>query len=61
MKDPVLAEDGHTYERRAIEQWFQKHHTSPMTNEVLNETDLQPNLLLKQMIQTAYKWSYYLA
>jgi hypothetical protein len=32
MEDPVVAADGHTYERRAIEGWFEKHLTSPITN-----------------------------
>lgn len=33
--DPVIANDGHVYERTAIEQWFksQPHIRSPMTNE----------------------------
>jgi hypothetical protein len=51
MEDPVVAADGkafplpphsrltvcagHTYERRAIELWFEKHLTSPITNEPL--------------------------
>lgn len=32
ITDPVFAEDGHTYERSAIELWFTKRHVSPMTN-----------------------------
>lgn len=34
--DPVIAEDGHTYERYAIEQWLTTHITSPITREVIN-------------------------
>ena len=31
MFDPVIAEDGCTYEREAIEKWFNNgHDTSPM-------------------------------
>ena len=33
MTDPVVADDGHTYERSAIEQWFKDHNTSPVTRE----------------------------
>ena len=51
MRDPVLATDGHSYERSAIEQWFLKHDCSPLTNKVLDNKELQPNLLLKRMIQ----------
>ena len=29
FEDPVVAVDGHTYERAAIEKWFQSKTTSP--------------------------------
>ena len=29
--DPVIAEDGHTYERKAITDWLQKNSISPLT------------------------------
>ena len=30
MVDPVLAKDGHSYDRKAIQQWFDAgHNTSP--------------------------------
>ncbi|KAK9828804.1 hypothetical protein WJX72_002158 [[Myrmecia] bisecta] len=35
MTDPVIAADGYTYERSAIEEWFETHDTLPMTNEVV--------------------------
>ncbi|XP_024515774.1 uncharacterized protein LOC112340861 [Selaginella moellendorffii] len=35
MKDPVIAADGHSYERSAIEAWLKTHDTSPKTGEVL--------------------------
>ena len=59
MRDPVLAVDGHTYEREAIESWLQKHGTSPMTNQVLDTKDLRQNLILKQMVQSALLWLLY--
>ena len=31
MKDPVIAADGFSYERVAIEKWFSNHSTSPKT------------------------------
>ena len=35
MQDPVLAADGFSYERAAIEDWFAKgHRTSPKTGAV---------------------------
>ena len=33
--DPVLAKDGYTYERKAIQDWIRNHGTSPMTREPL--------------------------
>jgi hypothetical protein len=36
MLDPVVAADGHSYERTAIQKWFDTGNTkSPMTSEVL--------------------------
>jgi hypothetical protein len=35
MKDPVIADDGYSYERTAILEWFTKKKTSPMTNLIM--------------------------
>lgn len=52
MKDPVIAEDGYTYERSAIVGWMEKGKTtSPMTNGLLNTKQLTPNRSLKMLIQ----------
>jgi hypothetical protein len=32
MKDPVSLETGHTYERKAIDTWFNTNSTDPNTN-----------------------------
>lgn len=47
--DPVFARDGHTYEKHAIEKWFQKQRTSPMTRQEIS-TDLVPNYDKKTQI-----------
>ena len=48
MEDPVLAADGYTYERSAIERWFRAgHRSSPMTNAVLTSTTLHSNHALR--------------
>jgi hypothetical protein len=50
MEDPVVAADGHTYERAAIEQWFATgRRTSPKTNAVI-EARLVPNTQLRILI-----------
>jgi len=51
MTDPVIAEDGHTYEREAIEQWFVNHSTSPKTNLPLVSTNLIANIALRNTIR----------
>lgn len=50
MVDPVVAEDGHTYERSAIVEWFRNRNSSPMTNEQLSTTHVVPNVLLHAII-----------
>mmetsp|Transcript_22165 Transcript_22165/g.57833 ORF Transcript_22165/g.57833 Transcript_22165/m.57833 type:complete len:549 (+) Transcript_22165:57-1703(+) len=49
MEDPAVAADGHTYEREAIETWFRRRNTSPMTNQVIAPT-LLPNFNLRSQI-----------
>lgn len=41
--DPVVAEDGHSYERSAIKTWLEKHNTSPLTNKMMYSKRLIPN------------------
>jgi len=59
MMDPVVAADGHTYERDKIEAWFASPQfadrpvKSPMTNIQLDNTTLIPNHALKCVIQDA--------
>ena len=53
MTDPVIAADGFSYERSAIEQWLHSHKTSPMTNQNLPHTNLIPNHSLRSAIQEA--------
>ena len=50
MVDPVIASDGHTYERRNIEKWLKIKRTSPLTNKDL-EKKLTPNTALEVKIQ----------
>ena len=43
MSDPVIDNDGHTYEREAIEQWVRIHGTSPITRRPMSVDELRPN------------------
>ena len=51
FEDPVIGEDGHTYERKAIINWLTKKPTSPFTGQPINVNTLRPNHLVKQMIE----------
>ena len=51
MKEPVVAADGHTYERCCLEQWLASGKTtSPMTGEALEDLKLRPNHNTRSMI-----------
>jgi hypothetical protein len=49
MVDPVVAEDGQTYERRALARWLESHGSSPMTSQPMGRR-MVPNYALKSMI-----------
>lgn len=51
MIDPVVCEDGHSYERGALEAWLRNHDTSPMSNARLNSTMVVPNHALRNSIE----------
>ena len=57
MTDPVIAADGHTYERRAIEAWFSRARTSPVTNEPLEHLHLIPAHTIRSLIQRRFEAS----
>ena len=44
MIEPVMASDGNTYEKKAIEKWLRDHNNSPMSGARLDNKKLQPNL-----------------
>ena len=50
MRDPVMAADGRTYEREAIEEWLKSSDLSPSTNEKLPHKELMENFTVKCMI-----------
>eukprot|EP01040_Poterioochromonas_malhamensis_P021017 gene21017-25254_t len=54
MKDPVIAADGHSYDKQTITNWFATQRaqgrpfTSPRTNLRLENDTLTPNIALKR-------------
>ena len=51
MKDPVVCEDGHSYDRESIVGWLERSQTSPMTRQPISRAALRPNLALKASIK----------
>ena len=50
MQDPVVAADGHSYERCYIQRWMLQSEASPKNNERLPATWLVPNHNLRKAI-----------
>jgi hypothetical protein len=51
MMHPVVAADGHTYERSAIAIWLQTSDKSPLTGGILAHKELVPNYMLLSSLQ----------
>ena len=47
MRDPVIAADGHSYERAALEGWLAQHDTSPVTGQPLHHKRIVDNVLIR--------------
>jgi len=50
MHQPTMTADGFTYEQSAIEDWFVKRNTSPITGAHLDTTILLPNMMARSMV-----------
>ncbi len=48
----MIAADGHTYEKAALESWLQLHNTSPVTGQSLAHMRIVPNVLVKIAIDS---------
>ena len=51
MRDPVMAADGHTYERDALLRWLKTSNISPATGALLANRTIMPNHCVKMLIQ----------
>jgi len=55
MRDPVIASDGQTYERSAIEGWFATLSSapprSPVTGQLMPSMSLLPNRAIRELAQ----------
>lgn len=50
MREPVVASDGHTYEKSAIEKWLKTSRVSPRNGETIQAFTI-PNFNVRKMIQ----------
>ena len=48
FKEPVVAQDGFTYEKNSIERWFSTNSRSPTTGQILTSFLLYQNLDMKK-------------
>jgi len=55
MIDPVIDNEGNSYEKLAIEHWLRRDQTSPITRNRLTLEDLRPNRILKDVIESMSK------
>jgi hypothetical protein len=52
MIDPVVCDDGYSYERESIIQWLKlNNNISPMTEEIINPSNIKSNYSLKGLIE----------
>lgn len=51
MRDPVMIECGDTFERSAIEAWFENNDTCPLCRDLCKEKKTTPNRIAKRMIE----------
>ena len=52
FREPVIAADGYTYEKSALQEWLKQHSTSPVTGHELSHQLLTQNLAIKSLQMT---------
>lgn len=53
--EPVMTEDGQTYEKSAIEEWLKFNNKSPLTGAILSTKNLIQNFVMKKLINSFYE------
>ena len=52
----MLAPDGHTYERAAIESWLREHpNSSPITGTEMPPGELRPNYTVRGLLHQVFE------
>lgn len=55
FKNPVIIEDGFTYEYDEIKKWFENNNRSPLTNNILQTKIIFMNHTMKQSVEDYLK------
>ena len=50
MTDPVIAADGYTYEKAALQNWMLYSNDSPATGQPLSDKSYVPNSVIRSII-----------
>ena len=50
IRDPVIAADGETYERSALEAWLTHSNMSPVTGKPLKDKRIVSNITIRNAI-----------
>jgi hypothetical protein len=57
LTDPVVACDGFTYDRRAVQEWFESgQRISPLTKQTLRSTATLPNHVVRCAVNEWLEW-----
>ena len=54
FKEPYVASDGFTYDKKQIERWLKKRKSSPMTNETISN-NICPCKIVKKNVKQLYE------
>merc|ERR1712166_388368 len=54
MNDPVVLENGISYDRTGITKWLTNHDLDPMTNQKLKSKNMVPNMSLRHALTEYY-------
>lgn len=57
FKEPVIDQNNHTFERKAIEDWIQRSGTCPIGREPLTIDELRPNIVVKSIVEEFEKFT----
>nr|NGX32280.1 E3 ubiquitin-protein ligase LubX [Candidatus Anoxychlamydiales bacterium] len=58
LKDPVVDDHGHTFEKESIENWLKTRGICPIEGKPMSLSDLRPNITLKNIMERLRKTQF---